>query len=53
MNFNSRAFSQTYWIGEVWLGSAFLGVYLDKLEVVPYPLDEIIEAMRRNHDEDK
>ena len=31
------------------MSSAFLGVYFDKLEIVPYPFDEIMKAIRGNY----
>jgi hypothetical protein len=32
------------------MSSAFLGVYFDKLKIIPYSFDEIIEAVRRTYD---
>lgn len=31
------------------MSSTFLSVYFDKLEIVPYPFDEIMKAIRRNY----
>jgi hypothetical protein len=47
INLNSGALSQTYRIGEVWMGSAFFGVYLHQLKIIPYSRDEMVEATRK------